>query len=171
MTKQVNTKNQIWFEQNDNVVTVGFTRQFLELMGECWHIVPANMERFRAHAPLMVVETNDSLISIKSPVAANFTSFNAKAQNFPDQLTEDDVILEMRVGPAQRRDRDAVPQMAVIDELEGGWAPRPNQLALNGGNAPQITVNEDPVVRRMREEMMLARGARPGARPAGRNRI
>jgi glycine cleavage system H lipoate-binding protein len=169
MTKQVNSKNQIWFEQNDNVVTVGFTRQFLELMGECWHIVPANMERFRAHAPLMVVETNDSLISIKSPVAANFTSFNAKAQNFPDQLTEDDVVLEMRVGPAQRRERDAVPQMAVIDEREGGWATG-HQFALNGGNAPQIAVNEDPVVRRMREEMALARAV-VGARPAGRNRI
>lgn len=100
MTKQFNSQNQIWYEHQDNVVKVGFTKSFLDSLQQCWHILPANLQRFREKSPLMVVETNDTLISIMSPVAANFSEWSDKAQNFPDQLTENDVVLQLRQGVA-----------------------------------------------------------------------
>lgn len=102
MTKQYDSKNQIWFKQEDNTVKIGFTKSFLEGMDQCWHILPANLSKFRSKSPLLTVETNDSLISIMSPVSGNFMQYSDKAQNFPDKLTEDDVVVEIGMGAAAR---------------------------------------------------------------------
>jgi hypothetical protein len=176
MTKQVNHKNQIWFEQQDNVVKVGFTKSFLEKLEQCWHILPANMGRFREHSPLMVIETNDALISVKSPVSANFSQWSDKAQNFPDQLTEEDVVLEMYTGPAQRREQR--PQ-AVVDEFQPqhGWdevAPAAPRGVLFGA-APQmpqmVQAGRDPLAERVREQNeAIRRQPQFGAAVRPRNR-
>lgn len=50
----------------------------------------------------MVVETNDNLISIMSPVTAHFAQWADKAQNFPYMLNENDVVLEMNVTEARK---------------------------------------------------------------------
>lgn len=100
--KTVNDKNQIWFERTNNVVAIGFTQAFLDGLDQCWHILPANLTRFREKAPLMVVETNDNLISIMSPVTAHFAQWADKAQNFPYMLNENDVVLEMNVTEARK---------------------------------------------------------------------
>lgn len=107
--KTVNDKQQIWFERNNNLVTVGFTKPFLDSLDQCWHILPANLQRFREKAPLMVIETNDSLISILSPVTAHFDHWSDKAQNFPYKLTEEDVVLSMNVTDARRTINNAPP--------------------------------------------------------------
>jgi hypothetical protein len=161
MTKQVNHKNQIWFEQQDNVVKVGFTKSFLEGLDQCWHILPANMGRFREHSPLMVIETNDALVSVKSPVSAHFSQWSDKAQNFPDQLTEDDVVLEIYTGPAQRRE----PQPRVIEDDENQWAGAP-QLAVPPPRAQLFGV--DPLAERIREQQEGIRRQAQFVRPRNR---
>jgi hypothetical protein len=130
MTRQVNDTNQIWYERQDQTVKIGFTKSFLEGLDQCWHILPANLERFKAKAPLLTVETNDALISILSPVAGNFMQYSDKAQNFPDKLTEEDVILELRDGPVPQRQQEA-PQVAAPDGR------------VMFGDAPQAGINWD----------------------------
>lgn len=131
MTKQVNNKNQIWYEQTEQGVTkIGFTRSFLDGMDQCWHILPGNMERFREKAPLMVVETNDALVSILSPITGNFGQWSVKAQDFPNQLTEDDVVMEIRQGPRIEQPMDEVPDHPRVMGRRG-------PLTVNMGAVPQ----------------------------------
>jgi glycine cleavage system H lipoate-binding protein len=161
--KQFNQKNQIWFEQNDGVVTVGFTKSFLDGLDQCWHVLPANNQRFREKAPLMVVETNDALISIMSPVSANFVQWERKAQDFPDQLTEDDVILTMTTARVAAQPR--VEAVNPMGDLQWG-AP---QVALNVNQAPpRVAVNvrqggaHADLMRRIQQEQEVARRAVQG---------
>lgn len=154
--KQFNQKNQIWFEQNDGVVTVGFTKSFLDGLDQCWHVLPANNQRFREKGPLMVVETNDSLISIMSPVSANFVQWERKAQDFPDQLTEDDVILTMTTARVVAQPRAEDP----VQPLQWG-AP---QVAINVNQARQpmapprarVDAVRDDIFRRLQQQQAEA---------------
>lgn len=130
MPKQVDSKNQIWFEQNEQGVTrIGFTRSFLDGMDQCWHILPAGRGKFREKSPLMVVETNDSLISILAPIAGNFGEWSTKAQNFPNKLTEDDVVIELRkertvqIDPVEEDEPVAGAPQAAIN-----WAAGPGDV-------------------------------------------
>lgn len=100
--RKYNSKNQIWYDENDESVRIGFTQSFLDTLDQCWHILPSNTERFKLKAPLLTVETNDALISIMSPVAGNFMNYSDKAQNFPDRLIESDVIMELSLKAVTR---------------------------------------------------------------------
>lgn len=102
MARQTDDKNQVWYKKEGTAITIGFTKDFLTSLDQCWHILPASLEQFKPKAPLLTVETTDALISIMSPVAGNFMQFSQRAQNFPDKLTEDDVVLELREGPFVR---------------------------------------------------------------------
>ena len=93
MSKITDALNQIWYEQDGKQVKVGLTRNFLDTLDECWHILPANTRAIKAKSPLMTVETNDSLVSVLSPVSGNVVRWETRATNFPDQLTENDVIM------------------------------------------------------------------------------
>lgn len=143
MTKQVDARNQIWYEQQDNLVKIGFTKAFLQDMDQCWHILPANLTKFRSKAPLLTVETNDALISIMSPVSGNFMQYSHKAQNFPDKLTEDDVVVEIGLGPAIRQPDQPV-QAGMFGDRRDLLTQRIQVLAQGtaAGRAP-VQVNPD----------------------------
>lgn len=87
----------LWTEEGkDGRVNIGFTRNFIEeRLGECFHVLQADMQVVRKGGPLMVIETNDGLESLKSPLTGSILVFNAKARNFPDRLTEEDNIMEI----------------------------------------------------------------------------
>lgn len=93
--KKIDAKNQLWYIENGSLVQVGLTRSFLDILDECWHIFPANTTSITAKAPLLTVETNDGLVSLASPVTGHVVNWDMKAANFPDKLTEDDIILTL----------------------------------------------------------------------------
>jgi glycine cleavage system H lipoate-binding protein len=87
----------LWTEEGkDGRVNIGFSRRFIEeRLVECFHVIQADMRVARKDHPLMVIETNDGLESLKSPITGSILVFNHKARNFPDRLTEDDNIMEI----------------------------------------------------------------------------
>lgn len=90
------TIGNIWYEEKDYRVSVGFTQECLnEKLQECFHVIPAEVYAVKARSPLMVLETNDGLESIHSPVAGKIRFFSDKARNFPDRLTTEDVVVEI----------------------------------------------------------------------------
>jgi hypothetical protein len=88
-------RENIWTEdEKDGLVKVGFTRRFIDnVLMECFHIVQADIKNLYEGGPMLVVETNDGLESIKSPYTGTVHYFNPKARNFPDRLTEEDTIM------------------------------------------------------------------------------
>jgi glycine cleavage system H lipoate-binding protein len=130
--RKYNSKNQIWYDESDESVRIGFTQSFLDTLDQCWHILPSNTEKFKLKAPLLTVETNDALISIMSPVAGNFMNYSDKAQNFPDRLIESDVIMELSLRPVVRPQvaRQPVPRIA-------DWAEEPIQARPRAPQPPQ----------------------------------
>lgn len=87
----------LWMEkQEDGRVRLGFARRFIEdRLGECFHVMQADTQSVKKGGPLLVIETNDGLRTLKSPLAGSILRFDAKARNFPDKLLEDDTILEV----------------------------------------------------------------------------
>ncbi len=117
MAKVVDDLNQIWVEKDGEAVKIGFTRDFLQQLDQCWHILPAHNKRFKRKMPLMTVETNDGLVSILSPVDGFLKSFDQKAQNFPDRLKEDDVILHITSKEEVKAKKQAPTLEAQMDML------------------------------------------------------
>jgi hypothetical protein len=98
--------DQVWFKEvNDGVINIGFTQDFLNSLDMCWHIMPASNVQFKKKSPLFTIETDDSLISVLSPVDGYYSNFNPKAQNFPDKIKASDTILTVV--------RDKQPSVAV----------------------------------------------------------
>jgi hypothetical protein len=138
MTRQ--TTSQLWYEQQDRNIRIGFTKEFLEQLDQCWHILPANLSRIKANAPLMAIETNDALISVLSPVSGSFVTFSHKAQNFPNKLTEDDVVMELIEGKTSQIPRP-VDEMAAAPAIAPPRARRPGGGVFNADWAvPQAVV-------------------------------
>ena len=135
MPKVVNDLNQIWVEQDNELVKIGFTRNFLDTLDQCWHILPANNKKFKSKMPLMTVETNDGLVSILSPVDGFLQEFAHKAQDFPDRLTEDDVILRI-VSKPQVKAAEPMPSTA-----RPIGRPRPVQVADRDATLAQLRGN------------------------------
>ena len=99
MSKEVDAKGQVWFEQEGNRIKLGLTRNFLStVLEECWHIIPAYREKIVKGAPLLTIETNDSLISVLSPVSGRVRGWEQRACDFPDQLSEDDTLITVDDG-------------------------------------------------------------------------
>lgn len=95
MSKIVNALNQIWHEERENTITIGLTRDFLNSLDECWHILPTTQAEIKVKTPLFTLETNDGLLSILSPVKGFLHHWNDQATNFPDKLTENDPIITL----------------------------------------------------------------------------
>lgn len=95
MTKQY--EGNIWTEvDNRGVVKIGFSRDYIDQqLMECFHVVQADRSVARKGQPIMVLETNDGTARIKSPINGRILTFNDKARNFPDRLSEEDVIMEV----------------------------------------------------------------------------
>jgi glycine cleavage system H lipoate-binding protein len=87
----------LWTETAPSgVVRLGFSKVFIEQkLGECFHVMQADSKNVKEGEPLLVLETNDGLESLKSPITGTILHFNSKARNFPDRLTEEDNILEV----------------------------------------------------------------------------
>lgn len=120
--RKINSANQIWYEESDAGYRIGFTKSFLAGMDQCWHILPAHNERFKLKSPLLTIETNEALFSILSPVVGFLDRVDDKAQNFPDQLTEDDAVMMLtKVAPvdplAQMRAQINAQQEAMRAQL------------------------------------------------------
>ena len=90
------TRGPIWIRTNkDGTVSVGLTAQTIGRMGECFHIMQADTEDVIQGQPMLVMETNDGLESVKSPVTGRVLVFNDKARDFPDKLKEEESILTL----------------------------------------------------------------------------
>lgn len=113
--KQNNKLNQIWYEVSGANIKMGLTRSFLDQLDECWHILPPMGRQIKMKAPLFTVETNDSLVSVLSPVAGNFLTWNDRATNFPDKLTESDVLIELTTLEVAE---PAPPPQPIISDLQ-----------------------------------------------------
>src|SRR5579864_9391330 len=87
----------VWTEVDARgVLRLGFTKQYIdERLGECFHVVPADVGNTTKGGSLLVLETNDGTSRIKSPISGTILVFSDKARNFPDRLTEEDVIIEI----------------------------------------------------------------------------
>lgn len=110
--KTVDPKNQIWFSKDGERTNVGFTTSFLEVVRECWHVLPTSTGSvIKEKSPLFAVETNEALFSIAAPITGSIISFSDKAQNFPDKLTEDDVICVL----GERPKKTAVDEMTTTE--------------------------------------------------------
>ena len=95
MTKEF--AGDLWMEQQtDGRVRLGFRKHFIDARcGECFHIMQADVQQVKKGGPLFVLESNDGLTPVKSPLAGKILYFNTKARNFPDRLIEEDVLLEI----------------------------------------------------------------------------
>ncbi len=124
----------IWYVTKNNKVTVGFMSDFLKKMTDCWHISPVE-------SPLMVLEMGDELLSIMSPSKGLIESFNTKAQNFPEQLTEDDVICIINENGVKPKPAPRAPQAAPVNPFLRNGVAGGNGISLFGGH-PQMTWEE-----------------------------
>jgi len=146
----------IWQETDKaGVVSIGLRQTYLEeKMQECFHILQADAQHLKKGGPMMVIETNDGLESLKSPLTGRITFFNDKARNFPDRLVEDDVIftvLPEGVKPVEVK-RKAAPKAkpVVWADFEAafpvGRDQRLDQVIVGDvqQQAPQIVANNIP---------------------------
>jgi hypothetical protein len=122
------TKGNLWYEkQQDGVMNIGFTQTFIQqALNECFHILPADSRNVLENGALLVIETNDGVQSLKSPVTGTIVEFNTKARNFPDRIKEEDVILKVLpkgvviptvAKPAVKKAPESPPQVRTIAEL------------------------------------------------------
>jgi len=121
--KDVTPDGRLWFTTNTNatgasVAQVGFTKLLLdEVRDECWSIIPSH-SFVRRGQPLFAIETNDALLSIVSPFDGRVSGIDFQAQNCPDKLTEDSVVLTIICGES------AKPSPKVVSpELRPGRQP------------------------------------------------
>lgn len=117
-------------------VNIGFTRVFIDQkMMECFHVVQADVKNLMDKGPMLVIETNDGLESIKSPVTGTVRYFNPKARNFPDRLTEEDIIITVLpkgivVAGAEKVLAKKVKTLAQTALDFPGWANNPEFLQI-----------------------------------------
>lgn len=108
---------EVWFETNkDGTISVGFTQDYIRRkMPECFHVVQADVKNVAKDTPMLVIETNDCLESVKAPITGRVKYFNHKARDFPDQLKEEDVILTVSPpGVAE----EALPPAAPLKQID-----------------------------------------------------
>lgn len=160
MTKEVDAQNQIWFEKDGKIVRLGLTRNFLETLTECWHILPSNMKKIKQKAPLLTIESNDGLISLLSPVTGYLQNWDNKAANFPEKLTEADVIVTLTSEEAVAKPPQAqgwapiTPEdrQAALQRLRQAGIEPPAQPRTRVNPVRQGTVEDTPWVQRMFEQ-------------------
>jgi len=101
MSKEI--LGSIWVQTSrDGMVSVGLTRDYIrQKLGECFHIMQADAGQLTLNQPMLVLETNDGLETIKSPVSGVIVHFNWRARDFPDKLTEEETILVIK--PTQQQ--------------------------------------------------------------------
>lgn len=106
----------IWVLRNGESTKIGFTRSFINSLNHCWHIMPGNVRQVKEKSPLLAIESHEGLISVPSPVTGNVVFWNDKASNFPEKLTEEDVIVEIGAGTAMTPNIRTVAHFAEEDD-------------------------------------------------------
>lgn len=108
----------LWSEEHaDKTITLGFTKTAIDnQLQECFHVFQADTKEVREKGPLLVLETNDGLQSIKAPFAGRVSYFNPKARNFPDRIKETDTILTL-VPKGVVLKKTAPPEKTVSEEF------------------------------------------------------
>lgn len=134
--------SSIWTERDARGVDlIGFRQSYIDqVLGECFHVVQADTKKARKGSPLMVLETNDGTNRVRSPVTGTIIRFSDKARNFPDRLTEDDVIVEvlpegaiLPTSAKVRANSEPMIEQAVVRPLINmNVGPFANQQAING---------------------------------------
>lgn len=123
--QKTDAKNQIWYTKKDSKTSIGFTKEFINQIKECWHVVPTITHGLiKESSPLFAIETNDNFFSVRSPTSGSIITFNDKASNFPDQLTADDVIcvIDEKEQPVKKKPAVTVTPGRFVD---GGVANAP----------------------------------------------
>ena len=111
-------KDDIWIdEREDGTINIGFRQDFIDRkLMECFHIVQADSKQVQENGPMFVIETNNSLESVKAPCTGRIIAFNSKARNFPDKLNENDVIMTLSIKPEELK--AAKPKVVYEDFLD-----------------------------------------------------
>lgn len=106
----------IWSEEKeDKTIHFGFTKACIEnKLQECFHVLLAETKEVREKGPLLVLETNDGVQSIKTPFAGVVSYFNTKARNFPDRLNEEEIIVTIVPKTASVKAKP-VPKIVEVD--------------------------------------------------------
>lgn len=117
----------VWSEVHaDKSITIGFTKKCIEeMLPECFHVMQADATTIREKGPMLVLETNDGLESIKSPFTGKISYFNSKARNYPDKLTETDTILTILPPGVEAAKPKVVSKPAPAFEYLDDWAQMP----------------------------------------------
>lgn len=156
----------IWTDTDSRgVVQIGFTKAYIEnQLGECFHVMQADRSTARRGQPIMVLETNDGTSRIKSPVSGRIIKFNGKAMDFPDRLSEEDVIMEVLPEGVKLPEKQKVTYKDVftqavdfqrrIDDVFAEEAPAPVQEA---NRAEALRVLDEQLRRRRAEEQLRQR--------------
>lgn len=117
----IEVRGPIWIRTNkDGTVSVGLTAEFVRTkMGECFHIMQADVDDVVINQPMLVFETNDGLESVRSPVTGAILKFNRRAVDFPDKLTEEEAILTIlpRGTETSKKSKSIKAAPVIFDEL------------------------------------------------------
>lgn len=146
----------IWTDTDARgVLKIGFTKQYIDNeLGECFHVIQADTKLARKGQPLMVLETNDGTSRIRSPINGSIISFSHKAQNFPDRLVEEDVIMEvLPEGVKLEKVVAAKPQKYwnniqnfVVDDMFAAAPPPPAPVGNVAPREGPMRINVNPAV-------------------------
>jgi glycine cleavage system H lipoate-binding protein len=128
--KEVN--GNLWTETSPRgTLRIGFTQRFIEeKLGECFHVMQADLNKVVRGGPMLVIETNDGLENLKSPVTGSILVFNDRARNFPDRLKEEETILEVlpdgvKLEPVVKAKRVEKAKIAAPAQFDPDrWEPR-----------------------------------------------
>lgn len=117
--RQQDSSNRLWFETLGTNTMIGFTKPFLEIVNSSWHVLQNGVGSVKKDAPLLSVETDDALFAVPSPLDGEIITFSDKAQNYPDKLTEDDVVCIVSSLPAQKAKKAParkLPERMILDD-------------------------------------------------------
>jgi|SRR5579859_4580903 len=138
----------IWCEtQPDGRMSIGFTKKCIEeKLCECFHVLPADISTAKLKQPLLVLETNDGVEAIPSPISGRIIIFSQKAKDFPDRMNEEDVVVSIEppeVTARKLKEKRSAPRPTKIVDAENpfiiqDWLQFVQQPAI----APAPQVNE-----------------------------
>lgn len=174
----------IWCEtQPDGMMSIGFTKKCIEeKLCECFHILPADVGTAKLKQPLLVLETNDGVEAIPSPINGRIIIFSDKARNFPDRMTEEDVVVSIEppevTARKMREQAKAKPKVTakVVDNAQQqyvmyDWPAPPGWGLGNGGGGGVQAAPVQPQPQADNEQMRRINDALAHLRRDNQNQV
>ncbi|MDE3022868.1 MAG: hypothetical protein KGI54_13590 [Pseudomonadota bacterium] len=93
MKERIN--DQVWVERNvqadnPNLIAVGFNPDFLDIVHQSFQILPGKtLTEIKQGDALFVLETEASVIPVKSPLSCWYGELSTMARDYPDRITDD----------------------------------------------------------------------------------